>query len=148
MMTAKPVKNSPVVLRMPVPIMSALRSSATASSSGSRSPACQGKPITVGGTGMPAAVSTVGVVSVMMTMSPRRVEAVPSSPPDASARFHMATRRCGTDPWSPMPLSTTWAPAGSFASAAPTSASAARTASRRRSGPSASGTAGRWPPAR
>ncbi len=136
------------MLRTLVPIRSDLRSSATASSREARSPACHGRPMIVGGIAMPAAVSTVGVMSVRID----DVVALGRAGAEVGARrlgpLHIATRRCGTDPWSPIPASTTWVSAGSSASTAPTSASAARTAARRASAGTASGSLASLPSTR
>ena len=128
-----------MAFRTVCPRRSARRSRSTASSSGAAAVIAHGVPITRSGTAIPAPESIVAVMSGSSTMWSRWVEAAPTRCPAPPGVRHIATRRCGTPPWSESPASRTAVSAGSRASTCPTFASAAATAAARPAGGSRSG---------
>ncbi|MFC7721591.1 hypothetical protein [Nonomuraea recticatena] len=138
------MKNRPLTDRI---VWAVSSDSAMRSNVAPGSPICSGWPTMASGTGTPSLVSTVVVRSGRIEMSSRRVEAAPSSRPWAPGSRSAATRRCGTEPWSDMPASTTVVLSGRMASSAPALASASRSAALRSWADSLSGTVGSLPSA-
>ncbi len=74
-----------------------------------------------------------------MTMSSRWVDVAPRKWPWAPGARHIATRRCGSEPWSDSPASSTVVPGDRCASTEPALASATLRAALRWAGESFSG---------